>query len=43
MKVKPKQNGTKVVTGKVRLSYANLFEPRAGGGQNLSTCFYHYP
>lgn len=29
MNVKPKLNGTKVVTGKVRLSYANIFEPRA--------------
>lgn len=34
MTVKPKQNGTKVVTGKVRLSYANLFEPRAMDGQD---------
>lgn len=33
MKVKPKQDGTRVVTGKVRLSYANLFEPRAMEGQ----------
>ena len=28
-KFEAKQNGTKVVTGMVRLSYANLFEPRA--------------
>ncbi len=28
-KFKPKQIGTKVVTGKVRLSYANISEPRA--------------
>lgn len=29
MNIKPKVNGTKVVTGKIRLSYANIFEPRA--------------
>ena len=29
MNIKPKVNGTKVVTGKTRLSYANIFEPRA--------------
>lgn len=34
MKFEPKQNGTKVVTGKVRLSYANIHEPRAMDGQD---------
>lgn len=29
MKIEAKRNGTKVVTGKVRLSYAHLFEPHA--------------
>ncbi len=32
--IKPKQNGTRVVTGMVRLSYANVFEPRAIEGQD---------
>ncbi|EPY2286913.1 DUF2815 family protein [Clostridium sporogenes] len=31
--IKAKRTGTKVTTGKVRLSYANLFEPRAMEGQ----------
>lgn len=30
-KAKPKVNGTKVVTGVVRLSYANLLQPKASG------------
>ncbi|MCJ0586564.1 DUF2815 family protein [Enterococcus cecorum] len=30
-KAKPKVNGTKVVTGVVRLSYANLLSPKASG------------
>lgn len=32
--IKAKRTGTKVTTGKVRLSYANLFEPRAMEGQD---------
>ena len=27
MNIKPKVNGTKVVTGKIRLSYANISSP----------------
>lgn len=30
-KAKPKVNGTKVITGVVRLSYANLLQPKASG------------
>ena len=33
MNIKPKVNGTKVVTGKIRLSYANVFEPGLQEGQ----------
>lgn len=39
MNVKAKRNGTQVVTGKVRLSYANLFTPKAsndGGDEKYS-------
>lgn len=31
--IKAKRTGTKVVTGKVRLSYANIFQPRGMDGQ----------
>ena len=33
MAANAKVNGTKVITGKVRLSYANLLEPKGFEGQ----------
>lgn len=35
LNIEPKREGTKVITGKVRFSYAFVFEPRANEGQDL--------